>query len=428
MNAPAPLQSLPSPLSQRWYLGLAAALIIALGLLVRIVPWAGFTGMGYDELLYRNDLVSLDRAGILNYPVICQIYLEDQSQPGATAKLPPTRFLYIYSGWLVKRAAFGDAAPAPRDSPQFVQKDPALRSLHYTSALFSCLLLLAGGACAWRMLGPEMGLGVLALVAAAPLQIHMAQHALIDGFFAFWATLCLWLLWENLRRPNHWKLLSAYGMALALMVLTKENAFFVFVGLGGLVAINRWARFGTVTPRLLLVMVLGPLAGLATLVNLAGGLDLFIQIYRLLVTQAETLTYAIRTGDGPWHRYLVDLMIVNPLVLCLAIGGLFTSVKNSRPLLYLSAFVGFTYLIMCNVKYGMNLRYATIWELPLCALAAVQVEQIARPFGRRAPLAGVLIFIGLCAYGLRQYTIFFVDTHLYELVSEGLLRAVHILK
>ena len=175
-------------------------------------------------------------------------------------------------------------------------------------------------------------------------------------------------------------------------------------------------------------MVLGPLAGLATLVNLAGGLDLFIQIYRLLVTQAETLTYAIRTGDGPWHRYLVDLMIVNPLVLCLAIGGLFTSVKNSRPLLYLSAFVGFTYLIMCNVKYGMNLRYATIWELPLCALAAVQVEQIARPFGRRAPLAGVLIFIGLCAYGLRQYTIFFVDTHLYELVSEGLLRAVHILK
>jgi len=30
----------------------------------------------------------------------------------------------------------------------------------------------------------------------------------------------------------------------------------------------------------------------------------------------------------------------------------------------LVAFVGFSYLIMCNIRYGMNLRYASIWDLP----------------------------------------------------------------
>jgi len=405
-----------------------AALIVALGILVRTIPLTSFTGVGFDEGLYRNYVLSLDRVGLANYPSICELYLEEQKEPDAVTKLPPTRFLYIYCGWIMKRVVFGDAPPARPKAPGFAQSDPSLIALHRTSALFSILLFLTAGVCAWRMLGAACGLGVMALMACSPIQIHMAQHALIDGFFAFWATLCVWLLWENLRRPNHWGWLTAYGVCLALMVLTKENAFFVFVGLCGLLAVNRWAQFGAVTRLLLLVMIVGPLAGLAVLVNLAGGPGAFLDIYRLLVSSAETNIYAIRTGDGPWHRYLVDLMIVSPVVLCLAIGGVFTSVRTSRPLLYLSAFVGFTYLLMCNVKLGMNLRYATIWELPLCALATVQVREIARHFGKRGPLVCGSILFALCVYSLHQYEVFFVHCNLYELVSEGLLRAVKILK
>ena len=52
-----------------------------------------------------------------------------------------------------------------------------------------------------RMAGRGTALAVLALMACAPTQIHMSQHALVDGFFTFWATLTLWMLWENLRQP-----------------------------------------------------------------------------------------------------------------------------------------------------------------------------------------------------------------------------------
>ncbi len=440
---------------------IAALLILAAGIFLRVYPSAGFHGVGFDEALYRDFAVKLDRVGFTNFPAICEVFLEDQRDPAHMAKLPPTRVLYIASAWAWKRIASGDTPPVPPNTPHLTG-DPYLAALHSVSCAASILLLATAGAFAWRMAGPTMGLGVLALMACAPTQIHLAQHALIDGFFAFIATLALWLLWENLRRPSDTRLLTALTVVLALMVLTKENAFFVFVALCGIIAANRWARFGTVTPRLLIVMVAGPLAGLLLLISLAGGPSPFIEIYRLLVTKAGALRYAIMTGDGPWYRYLVDLLLVSPIVLCLAIGGLFTSVKTSRPLCYLSAFIGFSYLIMCNVRYGMNLRYTSIWDFPLRALAVAQIGLLARPIGfstaslqtrephtlasnpesaspSAAPLfrsestrCGALVFwlliAALGAYEIRQYRIFFHDFGLYELASEGLLRAVKILK
>ena len=420
-EAPVPVNSTRA----LWLLSLAIA---AVGIFLRIVPWAGFQGVGFDERLYRDYVVRLDAVGITYYPEICQHFLNDQRPAQSITKLPPTRFLYIYSAWLWKRAQFGDQPALMPGSPNFAHRDPAILSLHRVSSLYTCLWFLAGGLAAWRMFGLRALPAVLALMACAPTQIHMGQHALIDGVMAFWATMCVWLLWENLRHPNHAGRLAAYAACLACMVLTKENAFFVYVALCGLTVANRWMKFGTITPRLLLVSVLGPLAGVALLVSLAGGVGTFVEIYTLLVTKAQGLTYAIKTGDGPWYRYFVDLMIVEPLVLILAIGGAFTLLRENRAYGYLLAFVGLSYVVMCNVRFGMNLRYASIWELPMCALAAGQAARLTQRFAPRQGFALAILLLGLCAYDLRQYDIFFVDFGLYELVTEGLVRAVKILK
>ena len=425
-DGPAPQPERPAATPRSVWI--VALLIVIAAVIVRVYPSAGFTGVGFDEALYRDYVIKLDKVGLIGFPEICQVYLEDQRKPETMTKLPPTRVFYIFTSWCWKRAEFGDAPPLVPHTIGFVEHDPALVALHRVACLFSILGVIAAGLAAWRMFGARSMLGTLALVGFAPVSIHMGQHALIDGFFAFWATMCLWLLWENLRAPNDARRLAALGACLALMVLTKENAFFVFVALAGLVVANRWVKFGTVSSKLIFTGIAGPLVGVLLLVALAGGVGPFVEIYRLLVSKAETLTYAIRTGDGPWHRYLVDMLIVSPLVLLLAIGGFFTQLRKDRGYLFLALFVGLTYAVMCNVRYAMNLRYSTIWDLPLCALAAAQVGDLAKVFGRRHAFAATLIFTALCAYGLRQYLVFFADFKLYELVSEGLLRAVKILK
>ena len=374
-------------------------------------PIPGFQGIGFDENLYRSYVNDLIGYGVTAYPDFAERYIEVQTRL-PSAILPPTRFLYVFAAYLWHLATGADA----------------LTSLHSVSSVFSMLLLLLASVFAWRMGGPSMAVLVAALMACAPTQIHMSQHALIDGFFAFWATLCLWLLWENLRQPNDWRWLTSLGAALALLVLAKENAMFAYIGLCGLLVANLWLGFGKITRFLLVTMFVGPLLGVAILVNLCGSPITAFQIYLLLVSKASVLPYAIATGDGPWYRYLVDLMIMSPVVLVLAIGGIFTLKRSETAGAYLLSFSIASYLLMCNVRYGMNLRYANIWDLPLRYLAVLSLGNVSLLFGRRANFALYILTAVVCAHELRQYLIFFVENSLYELVTSGLLQAIKILK
>ena len=141
-------------------------------------------------------------------------------------------------------------------------------------------------------------------------------------------------------------------------VLTKENAFFVFVGIVAVIALNRWLQIGTVTRELLLATLLGPFLGVAILVVLVGGIDVLFAAYQLSVSKNYELPYAIVTGDGPWHRYLIDLLTVSPVVLILAFGAIFRLDAAKKSEIFCVVFIAASYLVMCNIKYGMNLRYA----------------------------------------------------------------------
>jgi 4-amino-4-deoxy-L-arabinose transferase-like glycosyltransferase len=373
--------------------------------------WAEMGRIGMDEGLYRKYVSEVIGAGLTSYPAIIEHYMEVQ-RPLTGSILPPMRFLYIFAGysWHV---LFGS--------------EP-LAALKNVASLFSILTLLLSTAFAWRMKGPAWALAIAALMSFAPTQIHMSQHALVDGFFTFWALLSLWALWENLRAPRNWLWLAIYIAALGLMVLTKENAFFVFIGLVAIIVLNRWLQIGTVTRELLLATLLGPFLGAATLVILAGGIDVLFSAYQLSVGKNYQLPYAILTGDGPWYRYLIDLLVVSPVVFILALGAVFRLDAAKKPEIFCVTFVAASYLVMCNVKYGMNLRYANMWDMPLRLLAFSQIAFFCAALQRYRILV-LSAAVGLvCAVELRQYIILFVEYPLYELVPQGLLRALQILK
>jgi hypothetical protein len=404
---------------------IALVLILAVGIFLRLPPslfkhgaffhpepkWTAMELVGVDENLYREYVNEVAEKGLGQYPNIVLHYIEKQVKLPASI-LPPVRFLYIFAGY-VWHSLF---------------HTEALNALKNVASLFSMLTLAISAAFAWRMGGARWSLGVTSLMAVAPTQIHMSQHALVDGFFAFWALLTLWILWENLQAPRNWRWLSAYTASLALLVLTKENSFFVGIAIVSLLIANRWLQFGTVTRELVVATMVGPLLGIVVLVLLAGGIDVLIGTYRLLINRNIQLPYAIRTGDGPWYRYIVDLLLVSPLIVILAIGAIFRLDRTKKPELFLSTFIAASYLVMCNVKYGMNLRYSNMWDMPLRVLAVSMLVLLVAPLSRLRNVILVLAIALLCVIEFRQYIILFVNYPLYELVSEGLLRALHILK
>ena len=396
--------------------GWLAVLIAAGGVTLRLVHWAAFRGRGFDETLYAHYLGQMIQVGLTGYPDIVDAYLALQAKlPGSI--LPPTRFLYIFCAYCWHGVFGGDP----------------LVCFYAVSRLFSVLTLGAAGLFARRLLAFDrrLALGAFALMAFSPLQIHMAQHALADGFFEFFVLGTLWALWECLRQPRHRGWLAVYAAGLALMVMTKENAFFVFVAILALLAANVWLRFGTTTRALLLLTVLGPLVGVAVLVNLSGGVRPLLDVYLLGVPKNLKLEYAIATGDGPWHRYLLDLLTASPLVLILAVGMAFqlrAGREHDRPYLFGLVFIAASYALMCNVKYGMNLRYATMWDLPLRVLAVGQLGLLAARWGRWQTAVFATAIVGLCGYDVYQYQRLAVAYPLYELAPMDLLHALRVLK
>ena len=435
------------------------AIVIALGIWLRIPaetfapgeplhalqishPQPAFKKIGFDEGLYREYVNALIKHGINSYPDVFATYIAAQQKlPGSI--LPPARFLYIFTAY-VWHLLFGCEA---------------LQALHQVAAFFSVLTLGLATAFAWHLRGPAWALGIAALMAVAPTQLHMSQHALVDGFFAFWALLVLWLLWENLQVTRtllgvpspqssppgrggreasgagkkadvdrRWIWLVAYVLALALLVLTKENSFFVWIAILVLLIANRWLQFGTVTRELVVATILGPLLGVVVLVFLAGGVDVLLQSYQLSVGKNFQLRYAILTGDGPWYRYIVDLLLVSPLIVILAFGAIFRLDRTKKPELFLSIFIAASYLVMCNVKYGMNLRYTNMWDMPLRFLVLSALVSLTTPLRRFRIWVLVVAVALICAIELHQYIVLAVQFPLYELVPEGLLRALRILK
>jgi Dolichyl-phosphate-mannose-protein mannosyltransferase len=408
---------------------IAALCIFAIGCFLRIYPWLGFKGIGFDEALYRGYVEALHERGFSNMPTLSAAYLEKQSNMEG-AILPPTRFIYIAAATTWRNTFFADT-PAEPDlrAPDVARKDPALISLRSVSCTFAILTLLVGAVFARRLGGDRAMLGVLALLACAPTQLHMAQHGLIDGVFAFWALTAVWLLWENLHRPDAGRWQAAYAATIAIMVLTKENAAFVYVALTGLILFAWWQKWGRITRRLVLTHIVGALLGGVILTLLAGGPQECLAIYLLLKARAQMMPYAIRTGDGPWFRYIFDLLCASPLTLLFAIGAIFHLTKEKKPLLFLTAFIGVSYAMMCNVKYGMNLRYTNMWDMPLRMLAFTQVAAISARFGRRENVALIVGVLALAAFDLRQYDILFVQFDKdYEMISANLLQALKILK
>ena len=374
-------------------------------------PQPAWNKIGFDEGLYRQYVNALSKDGLGSYPDIVQGYIDVQKKlPGSI--LPPLRFLYIFTAYLW-HSIFGAEA---------------LDALYQVAAFFSMLTLALATFFVWRVRGPTWAIAIAAFMGFAPTQLHMSQHALVDGFFTFWATLVLWLFWENLQAPRDWRWLGAYIVALGLLILTKENSFFVWVALVALLVTNRWLKFGTVTRELVIATFLGPLLGIVVLIFLAGGIDMFIQSYQLSVGKNFQLHYAILTGDGPWYRYLVDLMLVSPIVLVLAFGTIFRLNRTMKPELFLSIFIAASYLVMCNVKYGMNLRYANMWDLPLRFLAFTEIVWLASLVKRSQTQIVVASVVLLAAFEFHQYFVLAVRYPLYELITHDLLQALSILK
>lgn len=363
---------------------------------------------GFDEKVYVAYVDRLAANGIASYPSVFHDYIEQVSK-AEFVFLPPSRAGFIVPAWALTR----------------VTKWNSYEALRIVSAAGTWLLAIAGFLFARRWVTPRMALAVLGLLMCAPLQIHLSQWAFIDGLAAFWVLLTVGSVWECLQQPRRigWAIATSIG-AFGLLVTKQE--IFAFIGLFLIVALLLAKRLGFSTNRwpAFIAIACASILGTLTLILIAGGVSPFLETFRIYFERSQNLPYAIATGDGPWNRYLMELVLVSPLVFLLALCGIFRGQPAGSVGRYWLLFLVTTYLIMCNVRYGMNLRYTAMWDFPLALFAVMAISSLTTR--RRRPTVWAAALTGfVCLVTFRQYNAIFRE--LYDPVPEYMLRAVRIM-
>jgi 4-amino-4-deoxy-L-arabinose transferase-like glycosyltransferase len=392
-----------------------ALLVVVLigGIFVRAWPSTGCHRTGFDEGIYSTYVEVAQKDGIWHYENVVRAYVQSQAKH-AEAFVPATRVGFLWPASVL--AATCHLQP--------------LAALHYISFISSILLLFVVPIIGYRLKARGAHLLLLTtLMAVAPLQIHLAQRSLIDGYFAFWAILCAWFLWESLQKPEQKAWSVAYGVSLFILVLTKENAAFVSFALVTVLIIFAIFRFGRASLALVLMTVLAPALAIVVLAGLVGGIREWIAFYSVFVQKSRFLPYPVRFQDGAWYRYFVDFTLLSPLVVALAIGRIFQLERKEAADIFWSLFLGVSFVAMSSVPYGMSLRFAAYWDVPLRWLAASQVVQLTKKFSRISPvISNAVILLILVAVDLFQYWRYFMHAGIYDPVSFELLRASRLLK
>lgn len=421
LAAQARLADLSSPASrnatrtlsrEKLLFGLALCALLGLGAFLRFVPSTGATRVGFDEHGYSVFVQAITSAGLRHYDQVVHVYVAQQ-YAAKDATVPATRIGFL--------------APAVVAAQAFHL--PPLQALRLVSQLASLALLGATAVIAYRLGGPVRMLVLTALMAVAPLQIALAQRALIDGYFACWAIFTAWFFWESLRAPAQRGWLAAYGVSLFVLVLTKENAAFVFLALLAtattlLLCSRQRPSFG-----LIVVSVLAPVLAVLFLAALVGGIGAWIAFYRMFVAKSSGLHYAVQMQDGAWYRYLIDFAVLSPLIVALAFGRVFQLDRTAKADLFWTLFLGFSFVVMSSVSYGMSLRFAAYWDVPLRWLAASQlIILMQRLFPRRAAFSLALAVVLCASVDLSQYARLFMRGKIYDPVSTQLLHASDLVK
>jgi hypothetical protein len=390
---------------------LSALAIFLFGCVLRLAVWhpAGYQP-GFDEQVYVSYVEQLDANGVSGFPGIVKNYISEV-QKAEFVYLPPFRIAYTLPAWMLAHLFHCDNYQA----------------LRIVSALASCAFVLAGFFFARRWLSPRQALAALGLLAFAPLQIHLGQFAFIDAVAGFWAILAVACTWESLQQPRHpgWlasAALSFFGLCLAKQETATFIAIFLFLALVAARPLHWSAEYPW---RQALAMGLAGLAGVILLAALSGGLAPMLEAFSIYRERAKTLPYTIQTGDGPWHRYLLEYLLINPLAFLLAVGFAFRADFELKVNAYFLALFAVTGVVMTSIPYGMNIRHTVMWDLPLALFAVQCIAALTVRAGRSifwaVALAGLVCFTELRQYG----TIF---RGLYDTDLRFMLKAVNILK
>ena len=160
-----------------------------------------------------------------------------------------------------------------------------------------------------------------------------------------------------------------------------------------------------------------------------GILPYVVPTAKIILNSPKTNPYALDFGSGPWFRYLIDYMLLSPIVMILAIGFIFYRLTQKDSDETVSYFlIIFVSLIFIYEFFTKNIRYVILLDYPIRIFALLMLSRICDRYSLRS--SGILLTILVIAIAVFDYISFytlFVKEAIYDPVSYWLLKVHQII-
>ncbi|MDH5606245.1 MAG: glycosyltransferase family 39 protein [Candidatus Heimdallarchaeota archaeon] len=226
-----------------------------------------------------------------------------------------------------------------------------------------------------RLFSTEAGVIAAVLMAVSPYHIHYSREARYYSFFALFALLCIWFLFEALN-SNAWKWWGLYTVAAVLMIYSHLFGMFILIAqafyIGILVVANKetekkgWAHLlppyvlNYLGSALLIALAFSPMVK-PLLASSTGYRGLGAEI------PVEGVKFDLRFFLGMFAEFGAGMGIPLTFFLSGAIWGLLVNYKGkSREMLFLISilFIPFVLVYLIRPKHWFDLKYV-IYILPI---------------------------------------------------------------
>lgn len=264
---------------------------------------------------------------------------------------------------------------------------------------------------------------IVTFMAFSPLGMAMARRALTDSLAYTVAASAVFAFYNLVNPGSRYRgVLFAGLMFLAIQI--KETALFLlpFFALYFIVMKYRRETDLTYLEALLYLSLPVFMSGLTYVV--VYGWDTVTDILGIL---RKTSPYSAIWGQGPWYKYLIDYLMMEPFTFIIALMAsgfmLLSGVRDQKILFFFGLGV---YLLLIYGFISKNVRYLILLDLPIRFFAAWFVYRVIESvsFSKRDVTLGFLVVIILFNY--RSFAYYFKKANIYDTISYNLLEANHI--
>jgi len=304
---------------------------------------------------------------------------------------------------------------------------PSFRSLATLSLICYILVLLLSLYFSKRYFDKRVSSLFVLLLAFSPLGMAMAKRALSDSMGNLFIILSIWLFLHFLSEKKLFNFIL-FIVFYAYSILIREQSILFILFFGFYFLVYKYMYKANIPKIYFPAIILLPIfsVGLVWLISSQSFTNVIsmIKLTRILPTINQ---YSILFCRGPWFRYIIDYLLISPLITILALSFIiyaFTNreiFKDYKISYFLILFITL-FLLLSSFDYNKNIRYTMSLDMIMRLFAVFMVREIFK----KSKFATDFVFITILFLCLIDYLSFidlFCQKNIYDPISIWLLKA-----